>query len=66
MAEQDTQALRKLLLKNLPFHAAIENEVRLTPFGQLTFTVMVRDGVAQIETLNIVKSRRKRYKLDKK
>jgi len=65
MAELDTPALQKLLSANLPLHAIIENEVRLTPFGQITFTLMVKDGVAQIETLNIIKSRRRRYGLDK-
>jgi len=65
MAE-DTKAFQQLLQKNLLFHIIIENEVRLTPFGQITFNVIVKNGVIQTDTLNIVKSKRKKYKLDKK
>ena len=63
--EKDTSALQKLLERNLPFHMVISNEVRLTPFGQLTFNVMLKDGVVQLETLNLVKSRRRKYNLDR-
>ena len=56
-------ALQKLLQHNLPFHLLIENEVRQTPFGQLTFNVMLKDGIVQIETINLVRSRRRKYKL---
>lgn len=56
------EALRKLLSKNLPLHIIVENEVNQTPFGQITFNVEIRDGKAIIETLNIVKNRRRRYK----
>ena len=62
-ADQNTSALQKLLEPNLAFHALIENEVRQTPFGQLTFNVIIKDGVAQIGTLNLVKSRRRKYNL---
>lgn len=55
----------KLLSKNLAFHTVIMNEVRQTPFGQLTFNVMIKDGVVQLETLNLVKSRRRKYNLDR-
>lgn len=65
MAE-NTQALQELLSKNLLFHTIIENEVRLTPFGQITFSGVVKDGVVQIESLNLVKTRRRKYKLDNK
>lgn len=58
--------LLKFLHKNLLLHTVIENEVRLVPFGQITFNVLIKDGVAQIETLNINRNRRKKYKLDKK
>ena len=61
--EQHTVALQELLKNNLLFHILIENEVRQTPFGQLTFNVMLKDGVVQIETLNLVRSRRRKYKL---
>ena len=63
--ERDTSALQKLLERNLPFHTVILNEVRLTSFGQLTFNVMLKDGVVQLKTLNLVKSRRRKYNLDR-
>lgn len=61
--EDDTEELLKFLSKNLKLHTIIENEVRLTPYGQLTFNIILKDGVAQVETLNIIKNRRRRYKL---
>lgn len=39
----------------------IENEVRQTPFGQITFNIELKNGVAIISTLNIVKNRRRKY-----
>lgn len=62
---QDTEALHKLLLRNLPLHIIIENEVRITPFGQITVNIVLKDGVAVLGSLNIVKSRRRRYRFDK-
>lgn len=44
----------------------IENEVRQTPFGQITFNVEIHDGVALIDSLNIVKNRRLKYDIKKK
>ena len=57
--------LQKLSSRNLALHIIIENEVRLTPFGQMTFNVLLKDSKALIETLSIVKSRRKKYKVEK-
>lgn len=57
--------LNKLLEKNILLHTIVENEVRQTPFGQITFNVEVRDGVAIIPTINIVKNRRRKYNLTK-
>ena len=62
--EPNILALQKLLERNLPFHIVIENEVRQTPFGQLTFNVILKDGIVQIETLNLVKSRRRKYNIN--
>lgn len=53
--------LNTLLKKNLPFHVIIENEVRKTPFGQITVNIELVDGVAQLKTLNIVKNKRIKY-----
>lgn len=57
--------LNELLKKNLGLHMIIENEVRLTPFGSITFNVELKEGVAKLETINIVKSRRYKYNIDK-
>lgn len=57
--------VNKLLKKNLPLHVIIENEVRKTPFGQITVNIELVNGVAKLETLNIVKSRRRKYDVEK-
>lgn len=62
----NTSDSKALLSKNIALHAVIENEVNLTPYGELTVNVAVRDGVAMLESLNIVKRKRKRYKFDKR
>lgn len=62
------QALMELIKNNVAFHTIIENEVRLTPYGQITVNVEVVDGKVLLHTVNMVKNRRYRYdnKLDKK
>ena len=55
----------RIIKRNLLFHVLVENEVQQTPFGQLTFNIMIKEGVAQIETLNLVKSKRRKYNLTK-
>lgn len=44
----------------------MESEVGQTPFGQITFNVQLKDGVAMIETITVVKNRRRKYDLTKK
>lgn len=44
----------------------MESEVRQTPFGQITFNVQLVNGVVQLETISVVKSRRRKYDLTKK
>lgn len=53
--------LNQLLKDNLSLHMIIENEVRKTPFGQITVNVELRNGVAVVESLNIVKNKRIKY-----
>lgn len=67
MPELD-KALMELIKNNIAFHTIIENEVRLTPYGQITVNVEVVDGKAVLTTINLVKNRRYRYdsRLDKK
>ena len=57
--------LNQLLLKNIGLHIIIENEVRLTPFGQITFNIKLTNEVADLTTINVVKQRRRRYDLTK-
>lgn len=57
--------INKLLKKNLPLHMIVENEVRKTPFGQITVNIQLINGVAKLETLNIVKSKRRKYDTQK-
>lgn len=45
----------------MSLHLVVENEVRQTPFGQITFNVEIVNGVAQIKSLNVVKNRRRKY-----
>lgn len=56
--------LNELLKKNPTLHMIIENEVRLTPFGLVTVNIELKEGIAIIETINIVKNRRRKYTLD--
>jgi len=63
MSSESISDLRKLLSPNLPLHIIIENEVGQTQYGQITFNVILKDSEAHIETLNIVKNKRIRYKM---
>lgn len=60
-----TDALHKRLNRNLPLHIIVESEVRQTPFGTITVNVEVKNGVADLTTINVVKSRRRKYDLTK-
>ena len=57
----DTDKLAQLLSKNLAFHALVENEVAETPYGQITFNLVIKNGVVDMSSLNIVRNRRLRY-----
>lgn len=59
------QALRELLKKNIPLHLILASEISQTPFGQITVNVTLVNGVAQIETINVVKNRRRKYQAAK-
>lgn len=65
LSESEEKALKEILKKNIMLHIIIEKEVDQTPFGQITFNMVVRNGVAMLDTVNITKNRRKRYSLDK-
>jgi hypothetical protein len=54
--------IRQLLKDNLLFHAILLTEINKTPYGQITINAKLVNGIVQIDSLNIVKSRRKKYK----
>lgn len=54
--------LEKYMENNLPFHAIVEKEVTNLEFGQIDVTVIIRDGLVVLETLNLIKSKRIKYK----
>lgn len=45
----------------LEFHTIVAREVQSLEYGQMTINVQLRGGVPVLTTLNIVKSKRKRY-----
>ena len=51
------------LTAELEFHAYIENNVVDLQYGMLTFNVLLKDGKPLMKTANVVKQRRKKYKL---
>ena len=65
MSNENMQAVLSCLSKNKALHIIIENEIKATPYGTLSVNVMVKNGVADLSTMNIVHNRRKRYQLDK-
>jgi len=56
-----SETLKGLLSKNLPLHGLLELEIRKMPYGEMTVNVEVKNGIADLGTLNIVKNRRIRY-----
>jgi hypothetical protein len=47
---------------NLPFHAILEKEITNLEFGQIDVTVIIRDGRIVLDTLNLIKSKRIKYR----
>ena len=45
----------------LQFHAVLEAEVMRLKYGQITFNVMIKNGIPLMDTINIVKQRRYKY-----
>lgn len=64
--QENILTLQKLLSKNTSLHAILENEVNQTPFGTITVNIQLKDGVAILPSLQIVKQRRRKYELPKK
>lgn len=57
----ENKELFNILRKNELLHVVVENEVRQTPFGTITFTVEVKNGVVDMKSLNVVKQKRTKY-----
>ena len=51
--------------ENVEFHAIIEQEVVTMEYGQMTVNVKIENGKPIIKSLSLVKSKRKKYTIDK-
>jgi hypothetical protein len=58
---QAIEGLYSQLSKNLALHEIIENEVRKMGYGQMSVNIFIRNGVADLSTLNIIETKRNRY-----
>jgi len=47
---------------NLGFHAILEREVNKLEYGQMDINLIIQDGIVILKTLNILKSKRIKYK----
>jgi len=47
------------------FFSMVEKEVQKMEYGTMTINVQVGEGLPIVQTINIVKSKRIRYKIDK-
>lgn len=47
---------------NLGFHAILEREVNDLEYGQMDINCIIQDGIVVLKTLNILKSKRIKYK----
>jgi flagellar biosynthesis/type III secretory pathway chaperone len=47
---------------NLAFHAILEREICQLEFGQIDVTVIIKNGQIILPTINILKSKRIKYK----
>ena len=66
MQQQETILnLKELLSHNSLFHAILQQEIQKMKWGQITINIMLKDGIALVETINVVRSKRKNMALDK-
>jgi hypothetical protein len=49
------------MIKNLEFHKLIELEIQNLKYGTITVNVVVRNGVANLSTSNLVSQRRIKF-----
>lgn len=53
------------MIKNLDFHKLIEMEIKELKYGTITVNVVVKKGVVDLRTSNMVSQRRIKFKFDK-
>ena len=58
---QPTEQLKELLHRNFLLHLIIENEVKLLKYGTITINIELKNGQADITTINIVANKRIKY-----
>ena len=58
---QPTEQLKELLSHNFLLHLIIENEVKLLKYGTITINIELKNGQADITTINIVANKRIKY-----
>ena len=54
------------MIKNLEFHKLIETEIKELRYGTITVNVILKGGVVDFKTSNLVSQRRIKFKLDLK
>ena len=63
MSYSKHQIMNKAEENQIKFHAIIEKEVNDLQYGMLTVNVLLKDGQPMLNTINIVRQKRKKYKL---
>jgi hypothetical protein len=53
------------MIKNLKFHKLIEKEIKELCYGTITVNAIVRSGVVDLTSSNLVSQRRIKFKIDK-
>lgn len=60
---EKSQDLYAKLEKNLMFHVLVEKIVQETQYGNVTFNIRLKDGVVDLQSLNIVRNKRIKYNI---
>jgi hypothetical protein len=55
------EQLHSALSKNIALHTILESEAIKMVYGQMSVNVVIKDGIADLSTLNIVVNKRNRY-----
>lgn len=52
------------MTKNLEFHKLVETKIKDLKYGTITVNVVVRGGMVDLKTSNLVSQRRIKFKVD--